>query len=320
DKLKTAEDILKQRVIGQEEAIAAVANALRRSRAGLSEEEQPIGSFLFIGPTGVGKTELAKSLAEFMFNDEQALVRIDMSEFGEKHSVSRLIGSPPGYVGYDEGGQLTEKIRRKPYSVILFDEIEKAHPEIFNVLLQILDDGHITDAKGRKVNFKNTIIIMTSNLGGELLRQAQLGFSDGGRESHIIDENQMRDKIMDVLQKHFKPEFLNRITEIIIFHPLSEQQIKEIVSIHLEEVRERLLKQDITVEFSDTLVQFLATRGYDPLYGARPLKRTIQTTILNELALKIVDGSVKEGDAVHIDAQHGYVVIVNAKELATAAA
>lgn len=319
EKLKEAEHILSERVIGQNEAICAIANALRRSRAGLSEEQQPIGSFLFIGPTGVGKTELAKKLAEFMFNDEQALIRVDMSEFGEKHSVSRIIGSPPGYVGYDEGGQLTEKIRRKPYSVVLFDEIEKAHPEIFNVLLQILDDGHITDAKGRKVNFKNTIIIMTSNLGGELLRQASLGFSDGEREAQIIDEHDMRQKIMDVLHKQFKPEFLNRITEIIIFHPLSEQQIKEIVSIHLEEVRLRLAKQDITAEFTDALVSFLAKRGYDPMYGARPLKRAIQAHILNALAMNMVDGSVKEGDTVRIDAKRGEITITNAKELATAA-
>lgn len=320
NKLKEAENLLSERVIGQQEAILAIANALRRSRAGLSEEQQPIGSFLFIGPTGVGKTELAKSLAEFMFNDEQALIRVDMSEFGEKHSVSRLIGSPPGYVGYEEGGQLTEKIRRKPYSVILFDEIEKAHPEIFNVLLQILDDGHITDAKGRKINFKNTIIIMTSNLGGDLLRQAQLGFSDGERSSEMIDEGEMRTKIMDVLHRHFRPEFLNRITEIIIFHPLSEVQIKEIVGIHLEEVRERLAKQDITLEFTDALVAFLAQRGYDPLYGARPLKRAIQTHILNALALKIVDGSVKEGDTIQVDAKSGSVVMVNSRELAVAVA
>ncbi len=314
EKLKTAEDILSKRVVGQGEAIQAVANALRRSRAGLSEEQQPIGSFLFIGPTGVGKTELAKSLAEFMFNDENALIRVDMSEFGEKHSVSRLIGSPPGYVGYDEGGQLTEKIRRKPYSVILFDEIEKAHPEIFNILLQILDDGHVTDAKGRKVNFKNTIIIMTSNLGGDLLRQGSLGFSDGDREIKMIDESDMRTTIMELLQKHFKPEFLNRITEIIIFHPLSEKEIKSIISIQLELVRERLAKQDVTVSFTDALVTFLAKKGFDPLYGARPLKRTIQSNILNSLALKIVDGSLKEGDTVRVDAVRGQILISNEEE------
>jgi ATP-dependent Clp protease ATP-binding subunit ClpB len=317
EKLKAAETILSARVIGQEEAIAAVANALRRSRAGLSEEQQPIGSFLFIGPTGVGKTELAKSLAEFMFNDENALIRVDMSEFGEKHSVSRLIGSPPGYVGYDEGGQLTEKIRRKPYSVILFDEIEKAHPEIFNILLQILDDGHVTDAKGRKINFKNTIIIMTSNLGGDLLRQAQIGFTTSDRESHIVDENEMRSKIMDLLQKHFKPEFLNRITEIIIFHPLSERQIKAIISIQLEAVRMRLAKQDVTVTFTDALMTFLTKRGFDVLYGARPLKRAIQSHILNQLAMNLVDGSVKEGDTVIVDAERGHITIAPAKEAVT---
>ena len=317
EKLKSAEGILSKRVIGQEEAIQAVANALRRSRAGLSEEQQPIGSFLFIGPTGVGKTELAKSLAEFMFNDENSLIRVDMSEFGEKHSVSRLIGSPPGYVGYDEGGQLTEKIRRKPYSVVLFDEIEKAHPEIFNILLQILDDGHVTDAKGRKVNFKNTIIIMTSNLGGDLLRQAQIGFTDDSRDASVVDEDEMRGKIMDLLQKHFRPEFLNRITEIIVFHPLTEKQIQEIVTIQLEAVRERLKKQDITAVFTDALITFLTKRGFDVLYGARPLKRAIQSFILNQLAMKVVDGTVKEGDSVLIDAADGAVSVSHAQELAT---
>lgn len=309
EKLKNAESLLGDRVVGQGEAIQAVASALRRARAGLSEEQQPIGSFIFVGPTGVGKTELAKALADFMFNDENSLIRIDMSEFGEKHSVSRLIGSPPGYVGYEEGGQLTEKVRRKPYSVILFDEIEKAHPEIFNTLLQILDDGHLTDAKGRKVNFKNTIIIMTSNLGGDLIREGSLGFSEEEREKRLINEKEMSSKIKGLLQKHFKPEFLNRITEIIVFHPLTEKEIQTIISIQLEKVKERLAKQDIGLRFTPSLVKLLAKRGFDPLYGARPLKRAIQTMILNPLSMKIIEGAIKEGEAVTIDAEKNEVAI-----------
>ncbi|MDO8572039.1 MAG: ATP-dependent chaperone ClpB [bacterium] len=308
EKLKDAESTLSKRVVGQTEAIKAVANALRRSRAGLSEEQQPIGSFLFIGPTGVGKTELAKSLADFMFNDENALIRIDMSEFGEKHSVSRLIGSPPGYVGYDEGGQLTERIRRRPYSVVLFDEVEKAHPEIFNTLLQILDDGHITDAKGRKVNFKNTIIIMTSNLGGDLLREGAIGFGEGEKTKRI-DEKEMSSRIQELLQKHFKPEFLNRITEIITFHPLTSKEIETIVRVQLEHVKDRLRKQRVIVTVTENLVKFLAKRGFDPFYGARPLKRVIQTLILNPLALSLIEGSVSEENTIVIDAKNDKVDI-----------
>ncbi len=308
-KLKDAEKILMSRVIGQQEAIFAIANALRRARTGLSEDQQPIGSFIFIGPTGVGKTELAKALASFMFNDENSLIRFDMSEFGEKHAVSRLIGSPPGYVGYDEGGQLTEKVRRKPYSVILFDEIEKAHPEVFNTLLQILDDGHLTDAKGRKVNFKNTIIIMTSNLGGELIRQSGLGFSETDRERTVINEKEMSDRIRDLLQKSFKPEFLNRITEIIIFHPLTEKEISKIVEIQLTQVKARLTRQDIKIAFTPQLVKLLAKKGFDPLYGARPLKRAIQTLILNPLSMKLIDGSIHEGESVTIDVEKDTVAI-----------
>ncbi len=300
-KLKNAEEVLQKRVVGQREAISAIANALRRSRAGLSEEQQPIGSFIFVGPTGVGKTELAKALANFMFNDENSLIRIDMTEFGEKHSVSRLLGSPPGYVGYEEGGQLTEKIRRKPYSVVLFDEIEKAHPEIFNTLLQILDDGHLTDAKGRKVNFKNTIIIMTSNLGGDMIRAGSIGFAEGDREKKTVNEKEMADRIKELLQKNFKPEFLNRITEIIVFHPLTEKEVQTIIDIQLEKVKERLAKQDIHVAFTPHLVKLLAKKGFDPLYGARPLKREIQTMILNPLSMKIIDGTLKEGETVTID-------------------
>lgn len=317
DKLKEAESELAKRVVGQQEAIASIANALRRSRAGLSDEKQPIGSFLFIGPTGVGKTELARSLANFMFNDEQALIRIDMSEFGEKHAVSRLIGSPPGYVGYDEGGQLTEKVRRKPYSVILFDEIEKAHPEIFNVLLQILDDGHVTDAKGRKVNFKNTIVIMTSNLGGELIREGSMGFSQDDRVRSVIDEKEMKERINELLQKSFKPEFLNRITEIIVFHPLSQEDIRSIIDIQLAQVCERLGKQDITISFTENCIKLLALRGFDPLFGARPLKRTIQTCILNPLAMEMINGSVKEGDTIIIDSKKDEILIKQKELLPT---
>ncbi|MBI4250557.1 ATP-dependent chaperone ClpB [Candidatus Uhrbacteria bacterium] len=309
EKLQKAELVLQKRVIGQQEAVQAVADALRRSRAGLSDERQPIGSFLFIGPTGVGKTELAKSLASFMFNDENALIRIDMSEYGEKHAVSRLIGSPPGYVGYDEGGQLTEKVRRKPYSVILFDEIEKAHPEIFNTLLQILDDGHVTDAKGRKVNFKNTIIIMTSNLGGEMIQEGSIGFSDDEKERTLINEKEMSDKIHEQLKKHFKPEFLNRISEIIVFHPLSQSDIREIIDIQLEQVKQRLVENEITVSFTQELIALLAKRGFDQLYGARPLRRTIQRLILNPLSLQLINKTVREGDSVTIDADGERVTI-----------
>ncbi len=310
EKLKNAENQLAKRVVGQQEAISAIANALRRARAGLSDEKQPIGSFLFIGPTGVGKTELARSLAEFMFNDEQALIRIDMSEFGEKHSLSRLIGSPPGYVGYDEGGQLTEKVRRKPYSVILFDELEKAHPEIFNVLLQILDDGHVTDAKGRKVNFKNTIIIMTSNLGGDMIREGVLGFSEQTDRSHmVISEDKMKERIYELLQKNFKPEFLNRISEIITFHPLTKKEIRAIIDIQLIQVHQQLKKQDINVSFTDHLIKLLEERGFDPLFGARPLRRAIQTLILNPLAMDIIQGNVKEGETITIDVLKDKVIV-----------
>ncbi|MBI2645285.1 ATP-dependent chaperone ClpB [Candidatus Uhrbacteria bacterium] len=309
EKLTHAEEMISRRVIGQKEAVHAVANALRRSRAGLSDTQQPIGSFLFIGPTGVGKTELARSLADFMFNDENALIRIDMSEYGEKHTVSRLIGSPPGYVGYDEGGQLTEKVRRKPYSVVLFDEIEKAHPEIFNTLLQILDDGHVTDARGRKVNFKNTIIIMTSNLGGDLIREGGIGFSEEGARRGMINEKEMSEQIHDLLKKNFKPEFLNRISEIIVFHPLTEKEIGEIITIQLEKVKTLLSEKDIKVKFTPQLIALLAERGFDPLYGARPLKRAIQSLILDQLAMNIIEKKVDEGSAVTIDAKKEEVVI-----------
>ena len=280
-KLARMEDELSRRVVGQEEAIKAVSNALRRSRAGIGEEKRPIGSFIFLGPTGVGKTELARALAAFMFNEEAALVRLDMSEYMEKHSTSKIIGSPPGYVGYEEGGQLTEIVRRKPYCVLLFDEIEKAHPDTFNLLLQILDDGHLTDAKGRKVNFKNTIIIMTSNIGSEFIpnagqTKAHMGFEDG--DAAQSQEDETRDRVMAMLKDHFRPEFLNRIDDTVVFHGLKEEQIEKIVELQLDIVSLRLKEQrGITMTISHAAKKLLAKRGFDPAYGARPLKRVIQS-------------------------------------------
>lgn len=294
-KLVHMETELKKRVVGQDEAIAAVSNAIRRSRAGLSEEGRPIGSFIFLGTTGVGKTELAKALAGFMFDDEKSLVRVDMSEFMESHSTAKLIGSPPGYVGYDEGGQLTEKVRRRPYAVVLFDEIEKAHPDVFNILLQILDDGRLTDAKGRTVSFKNTVIIMTSNVGSETLARAErLGFSEkrpkAGDEE--LSEESIRDRVMKSLRETFRPEFLNRIDEIVIFHPLSRDVIRHIVDLELAKVTDRLGMKDIVVTFTEAARKRLAERGFDPFYGARPLKRVIQGDILDPLALSVIEGKV----------------------------
>ncbi|MBI5798793.1 MAG: AAA family ATPase, partial [Candidatus Yonathbacteria bacterium] len=306
-KLAHAEDALGTRVIGQQDAIASVSRALRRSRAGIAEPDRPVGSFIFIGPTGVGKTELARALADFMFNDESALIRVDMSEYMEKHSVSRMIGSPPGYVGYEEGGQLTEMIRHRPYSVVLFDEIEKAHPEVFNILLQILDNGRLTDAKGRVVNFKNTVIIMTSNLGNQVIAEYAMGFTTDARvkQSKHINEEEMREKIMRALQDNFKPEFLNRIDETIIFHPLSEENISRIVMLQLERVQKRLQEKNIRLSTTDEARKILVKKGYDPNYGARPLKRVIQTLILDPLAMKIIEGTVRDGALVRVGATKG---------------
>ena len=259
------EEHLHQRVVGQDEAIKAVSNAVRRARAGLQDENRPIGSFIFLGPTGVGKTELSRALAEFLFDDENAMIRIDMSEYMEKHTVARLIGAPPGYVGYEEGGQLSEAVRRKPYSVVLFDEIEKAHQDVFNVLLQVLDDGRITDGQGRTVDFKNTVIIMTSNIGSQFITEEE---SSTKRARERL--------VMDALRQHFRPEFLNRVDEIIIFDRLSEDELKKIVEIQLKRLVERLEQQKITLEFSDAAKAFVAREGYDPVYGARPLNRAIQ--------------------------------------------
>jgi ATP-dependent Clp protease ATP-binding subunit ClpA len=293
--------------VGQQEAIVAISNAVRRARAGVAEEKRPIGSFIFLGPTGVGKTELAKALAEFMFNDENAIVRLDMSEYMEKHTVARMIGSPPGYVGFEEGGQLTEAIRRRPYSVVLFDEIEKAHPEVFNVLLQILDDGRLTDAKGRVVNFKNTIIIMTSNVGNEIVKRYTLGFA--AEEPQKREQAEMKEKVLEALKNNFKPEFLNRVDEIIVFDSLTKDNLTQIVDLQLGLVQRRLAEKKIKIKVSVKAKKFLADKGYDPTYGARPLKRLIQQSILDEIAKKIVAGQIKEGDSVLVDADEKNILI-----------
>ncbi len=304
-KLSDMENTLSSRVIGQDEAVSAISRAIRRSRAGLSEEDKPIGSFMFLGPTGVGKTELAKALSEFIFNDEKALIRIDMSEYMEKHSVARLIGSPPGYVGHEEGGQLTETIRHRPYSLILFDEIEKAHPEVFNILLQILDNGRLTDGKGRIVNFKNTIIIMTSNLGGEYISQMSgLGFSNSSntkeKENYEDQKQNLKDKINDVLKDYFRPEFLNRIDEIVVFNPLRLKDIEKIVDIQIHKVFARLQKQNISLTISIPAKKWLALHGYDNQFGARPLKRLIQKAILDPLADKIIRNEFDNGAKIEL--------------------
>ena len=297
-RLNNLEFILHERVIGQEEAVTAVAKAIRRGRVGLKDPKRPIGSFLFLGPTGVGKTELSKALAEAMFGTENALIRVDMSEYMEKHSVSKMIGSPPGYVGYDEGGQLSEKVRRNPYSVILFDEIEKAHPDVFNILLQVLDDGHITDAQGRKIDFKNTVIIMTSNAGAEsIISPKRLGF--GAVADEKADYKVMKDRVMEEVKHLFKPEFINRIDEIIVFHPLNKGHMKDIVTIMLKEIMKRTKEQmNITLSVDEAAKEFLINKGYDEKYGARPLRRTIQSSLEDRLAEEILDGAVKEGDEV----------------------
>ena len=304
EKLLHMEEFLSKRVIGQKEAISAVSNAVRRSRAGISDAKQPIGSFLFLGPTGVGKTELSKALAEFLFNDETALLRVDMSEYMEKHAVARLIGSPPGYVGYDEGGFLTEAIRRRPYQVILFDEVEKAHPDVFNILLQVLDDGRLTDGKGRTVDFKNTIIIMTSNLGSDILSSAT-GADDG---------KQIRAKVMDIVKNSFRPEFINRIDEISIFHKLDKSNIKDIAKIQVANIEKRLLTRNIHLRVTDTAFVWIVNNGYDSVYGARPLKRLLKNQIENKLALKILDGEINDNDTADIIVQNGVLEIVRNKK------
>jgi ATP-dependent Clp protease ATP-binding subunit ClpB len=289
ERLTKLEEELAHRVVGQREAVKAVADAVRRSRAGLQDPNRPIGSFIFLGPTGVGKTETARALADFLFDSEHALVRIDMSEYMEKHAVSRLIGAPPGYVGYEEGGQLTEAIRRRPYSVILFDEIEKAHPDVFNILLQILDDGRLTDSQGRTVDFRNTVIIMTSNIGSQFILDR--GTADWAEvESHVMAE----------LRRNFKPEFLNRVDDIIIFHPLSMDQIEHIVDLQLGRLKQLLADRKITLELTPEAKRALAEEGFDPAFGARPLKRAIQRYLQNPLAMSVLDGRIKDGDHVSV--------------------
>jgi ATP-dependent Clp protease ATP-binding subunit ClpB len=290
DKLLQMESALQQRVVGQEEAVTAVSNAIRRSRAGLSDPKRPIGSFLFLGPTGVGKTELTKALANFMFDSDDAIVRLDMSEFMEKHSVARLIGAPPGYVGYDEGGYLTEAIRRRPYSVILLDEVEKAHPDVFNVLLQVLDDGRLTDGQGRTVDFRNTVIVMTSNLGSQMIQEMT------GEDQY----DAMKAAVMEVVGTHFRPEFINRVDDVVVFHPLSREHIRKIVDIQLGYLHQRLADRDMQITLTEAARDRLAESGFDPVYGARPLKRAIQQQIENPLANEILQGKFGPGDVIEI--------------------
>lgn len=310
-KLARMEEELHRRIVDQEEAVRAVANAIRRSRAGVSEETRPIGVFLFLGPTGVGKTELARALAEFLFNDENAMVRLDMSEYMERHTVSKLIGSPPGYVGYEEAGQLTEKIRRRPYSVILFDEIEKAHPDVFNILLQVFDEGRLTDAKGRTANFKNTILIMTSNIGSdEIARAQEIGFGKREKKSEQKRvKDKVREKIEDKLKDYFKPEFLNRLDEVIIFNYLSQRDIEKIVDLQLIQIQKRLKEKKIKINMTKRAKKYLSKVGFDPNFGARPLKRTIQNLVLNPLSQLIIEGKVKENDEVKVDEGERKIII-----------
>ncbi|MHB2148694.1 ATP-dependent chaperone ClpB [Calditrichota bacterium LG25] len=303
EKLLKMEDRLRQRVVGQEEAIRAVADAVRRSRAGLADQNRPIGSFIFLGSTGVGKTELAKALAEFLFDDENAMIRIDMSEYMERHSVSRLIGSPPGYVGYEEGGQLTEQVRRRPYSVVLLDEIEKAHPEVFNILLQVLEDGRLTDNKGRTVDFKNTIIIMTSNLGAGYIREKSENITQEKLEETY---EEIRKNVIEFLKQSLRPEFLNRIDDIIVFRPLNKEDMKQIVRLQFERIKKMLEQQDLSAELDESAVEYLVNKGYDPAFGARPLKRLMQKELVNELAKEVIAGNLAPGDTVVISAnEHG---------------
>jgi ATP-dependent Clp protease ATP-binding subunit ClpB len=303
-KLVKMEERLEKRVVGQNEAIRAVANAVRRSRSGLQDPNRPIGSFIFLGPTGVGKTETARALAEFLFDDENAMVRIDMSEYMEKHTVARLVGAPPGYVGYEEGGQLSEAVRRRPYSVVLFDEIEKAHHDVFNVLLQILDDGRLTDGQGRTVDFKNAIVIMTSNIGSPIIQEY---YSAGklGTKDHAEMERLVRTE----LRSHFRPEFLNRVDDIIIFHSLDEKQIAHVVDIQLERLEKRLAQQQLSIDVDRSARQLIAKEGYDPQFGARPLKRAIQDLLLDPLATKLLVGDFKSGDRIKVSAHDGELAL-----------
>ena len=325
EKLLRMEDELHKRVVGQDQAIAAVADAVRRSRAGLQNEKRPIGSFLFMGTTGVGKTELAKALAEFLFNDENMMTRIDMSEYQERHSVSRLVGAPPGYVGYDEGGQLTEAVRRKPYSVILLDEIEKAHPDVFNILLQVLDDGRLTDNKGRTVDFKNTILIMTSNVGAEVIQSymdrlpavgvkgADPSAEKAAREKRDEMLLECKKDVLDILKKTVRPEFLNRIDEIIMFEPLSQKDIREILHLQMNDLKKKLEQNGVTITFTEGFVDYMSTKGYEPAYGARPIKRLMQKELVNLLAKAILDGHVHRDSVIEVDVKDGQIVVNDKK-------
>jgi len=309
DKLLRMEEALHQRVIGQDEAVKAVSDAIRRSRAGLSDPDRPNGSFLFLGPTGVGKTELTKALAGFLFDTEEAMVRIDMSEFMEKHSVARLIGAPPGYVGYEEGGYLTEAVRRKPYSVILLDEVEKAHPEVFNVLLQVLDDGRLTDGQGRTVDFRNTVVVMTSNLGSQVIQEL------AGEENYQA----MKGAVMEIVGSHFRPEFINRVDEVVVFHPLVQEQIRAIANIQVDYLRGRLRERDIGFKLSEAALDKLSEAGFDPVYGARPLKRSIQHLVENPLAQEILSGHFAPGDTIVVDVDGDHMVFKKGDKQAAAA-
>ena len=312
EKLKNLEKSLHERVVGQNEAVEAVAKAIRRGRVGLKDPNRPIGSFLFLGPTGVGKTELSKALAESLFGNEDAMIRIDMSEYMEPHSVAKLIGSPPGYVGFDEGGQLTEKIRRKPYSVILLDEIEKAHPDVMNMLLQILDDGRLTDSQGRTVNFRNTVIIMTSNIGARLITDKNtLGFTvtTNQKEEAQKEYENIKKDVMGELKKQFRPEFINRIDEIIVFHKLTDDDVKQIIDIMLKQVSTRLEKQNINVEIDESVKELISKKGVDTNYGARPLKRAIQNLLEDKIAEEILDGNIKPNKKVKLSAEEEKIVV-----------
>jgi len=310
-RLLKMEEALHKRVVGQEEAVRAMARSVRRARAGLKDPRRPIGSFIFLGPTGVGKTELCKTLAEFMFGSEEALVQLDMSEFMERHTVSRLVGAPPGYVGYEEAGQLTEAIRRRPYSVVCFDEVEKAHPEAFNMLLQIMEDGHLSDAKGRKVDFRNTIIIMTSNVGSSIItREATLGFETlRGDEADEVQYQDMKGKLMRELKRLFRPEFLNRVDEVVVFHELTKEEIREIVNIQLDQLNARLVEQQVILHCTEAGRELLVQKGFDPQFGARPLRRAIQRLVEDALAEKMLEGVFKEGDTVVIDADGDEILL-----------
>jgi len=309
DKLLRMEQEIEKRVVGQGEAVKVVSDAIRRSRAGLSDPSRPNGSFLFLGPTGVGKTELTKALAEFLFDTEEAMVRIDMSEFMEKHSVARLIGAPPGYVGYEEGGYLTEAVRRKPYSVILMDEVEKAHPDVFNVLLQVLDDGRLTDGQGRTVDFRNSVIVMTSNLGSQLIQEL------AGEENY----DRMKSAVMEVVGAHFRPEFINRIDEAVVFHPLGREQIRSITAIQIGYLRKRLAERELGLELSEAALDRLGEAGFDPVYGARPLKRAIQQQLENPLAQEILAGRFHPGQVIQVDVDGGQLLFRNRGAQASAA-